>query len=302
MITSIWIPIALISALMQTVRNGLFKHAKNNLTDDMVLLVRFALAMPFAWLFLACFAVAGYVVPAFNAEFLTYAFTGAVVQIVGGFLFLALFGRRNFIIGVTYGKTEALQAAIFGAILFSEYISFGAWVAIMVGMAGIIIISVVKENIEPVNILRRMFSKSAQIGFACGALFGLTSVLIRQSIVSLGDGEFFMRSTFTMAVMFTMQTFIMLAVFAKSGDISRLNKIVAIKKDALLIGFVTAISAFGWFIAFSLANAAYVSLVGQVELLFSFLLTRKVFKESVNKTELLGIFLVFISVLSLIYV
>ena len=56
-----------------------------------------------------------------------------------------------------------------------------------------------------------------------------------------------------------------------------------------------------WFIAFALASVAEVRAVGQVELIFSILVSMLFFKEKINKTEFFGIILLAASILIVIF-
>ena len=67
-----------------------------------------------------------------------------------------------------------------------------------------------------------------------------------------------------------------------------------------LIGLTSIIGSIGWFTAFTLTNVAYVKTVGQIELLFSILITHKIFKEKFNRMEIIGGLLVIFSILILV--
>ncbi len=299
--TSIWIPVTILAAAVQTLRNGLFKHAKKTVSDDAILFVRFAFALIFAIALMLVIYGSGYKMPTPNGKFAIYVFGAAIIQVIGGFLFLALFSRRNFVIGVTYGKTEALQAAIFSALLFGDFISVGALFAILLGLAGILLISIIEQHISA-NLLAKIFTKSAQIGLACGACFGLAGVLIREAILALGDDGFFIRSTYTMTCIFAVQAITMLFVMYMSGGKERFRQILLIKRDSVLIGATTMTCALCWFVAFSFAKAAHVALVGQIEILFSVFMTHKIFKENINKLEIVGMGMLVASIVIMGYV
>jgi len=72
-------------------------------------------------------------------------------------------------------------------------------------------------------------------------------------------------------------------------------------KPCLAVGLTSTLGSIGWFTAFALTNAAYVKTVGQIELLFSILITHHFFKENINKTEMLGMALVIGSIILLVY-
>ena len=61
---------------------------------------------------------------------------------------------------------------------------------------------------------------------------------------------------------------------------------------AAAVGAAGMLASLGWFVAFTLATAAEVKAVGQVELLFSWLTARYAFGELPSLRESLGIALV----------
>jgi drug/metabolite transporter (DMT)-like permease len=61
---------------------------------------------------------------------------------------------------------------------------------------------------------------------------------------------------------------------------------------AAVVGLVGMLASFGWFAAFTLASAAEVKAVGQIELLFSMATARFAFGERPTRREILGILLV----------
>ena len=63
-----------------------------------------------------------------------------------------------------------------------------------------------------------------------------------------------------------------------------------------LVGITGVVGSYAWFLAFTLQNAAYVRAVGQIELVFTFLASYFFLKEKNSQTEILGIFLIILSV------
>ena len=55
-----------------------------------------------------------------------------------------------------------------------------------------------------------------------------------------------------------------------------------------------------WFTAFTLQNAAYVKAVGQIELIFSLLVTVLFFKEKISLREWIGVAVLGMSVLGMV--
>jgi drug/metabolite transporter (DMT)-like permease len=61
---------------------------------------------------------------------------------------------------------------------------------------------------------------------------------------------------------------------------------------AIWVGLVGVAGSAGWFTAMTLQKVAYVRALGQIELVFTFLASWLVFKEAINKSELLGCILI----------
>ena len=74
------------------------------------------------------------------------------------------------------------------------------------------------------------------------------------------------------------------------------------RKKGFWVGVTSLGGSFFWFTAFTLQNAAYVKAVGQIELIFSLLITTLFFKERILNREILGMLLIGISALGLILV
>jgi hypothetical protein len=118
-VVELWIPITLGAVIFQTIRTGMQKHLKGALTTSAVTYVRFLFGMPIAgvYLYLLLQGSNG-PMPSVSGWFLFYAFLGAAGQVLGTFLLVHLFSFRNFAVGTTYTKTEAMQTAIFGLLFF----------------------------------------------------------------------------------------------------------------------------------------------------------------------------------------
>ena len=63
------------------------------------------------------------------------------------------------------------------------------------------------------------------------------------------------------------------------------------------IGVTSAVGSICWFTAFALENASYVRSVGQVEAIFTLLISHFYFKEKFNTAELTGIAVTVVGVL-----
>ena len=57
---------------------------------------------------------------------------------------------------------------------------------------------------------------------------------------------------------------------------------------ALVVGLTSVAGSAGWFTAMTLQKAAYVQVVGQVEIVLSILVSRLIFREGIAPVEVLG--------------
>src|SRR6185369_13302918 len=64
-------------------------------------------------------------------------------------------------------------------------------------------------------------------------------------------------------------------------------------------GLAGALASIGWFTAFALTSAANVRALGMVEVVFSYLVSRRLMRESLHRADKLGLVLVLAGVLAL---
>ena len=72
------------------------------------------------------------------------------------------------------------------------------------------------------------------------------------------------------------------------------------RRVAVLIGLASMGGSLCWFTAFTLQNAALVFAVGQIEVIFSILVSVAVFRERMTRREGLGVGLLSVSILGLV--
>jgi drug/metabolite transporter (DMT)-like permease len=71
-------------------------------------------------------------------------------------------------------------------------------------------------------------------------------------------------------------------------------------RPACAVGISGGLASIGWFSAFTLQNASYVRALGQIELVFTFVLTVFLFREKVSRAEIIGITLIMGSIVLLL--
>ncbi len=292
MASGIWIPITLFAVVMQSVRTAGQKHLTAHLDPIAITLVRFLFGLPFAAIYLACVALwSGTSMPSLNPIFVAYTALGGVAQIVATVLLIYLFSLRNFAVGTTYARTEAFLTAFIGALFFGEWVSFQGWIAIVVSVAGVVVLTVARSQIDSAPILRRLWNRAAAIGLGSGLGFALASLSIRKASLSFGIDDFLLTAGVTLVVMIILQTLIMAAYVAIRSP-AQFAIIARQWRVSAFVGVTSALGSIGWFTAMTVERAAYVKALGQVEFLFALVISTLFFRERTTGVELLGMTLV----------
>ena len=83
-------------------------------------------------------------------------------------------------------------------------------------LVGVMAISVATTDIRVGSLLRSLTEKTALIGIASGAFFGISAVSYRGASLSLGGEGFFMQAAFTLACVTVFQTVVM-AIYMRAA-------------------------------------------------------------------------------------
>lgn len=299
-----WVLITVAAAFLQNVRSAMQKHLKGVMGTTGATFVRFGFGLPFALLYLVLlWRVGGHQLPVPNGTFYLWAVVGGLAQIVATFLLVHLFSFRNFAVGTAYSRTEPAQAALFGLIFLGEKASQGALVAIAISVVGVMLISVARTTLSARSLLTSIFGRTAGIGLLSGTFFGLSAVSYRSASLalepSLPQPDYVIQASFTLGFVILLQTIVML-LWIVARERAELKRIGAAWKPAFVVGFVGASASFGWFAAMTLQQAAIVKVVAQVEMLFTFASSFFIFREWINRLELVGCLLIVLGVVMLL--
>ena len=296
-----WIIATLCAASFQTIRFTLQKIlADGNLSPLGATYSRFIFAAPWIVLFSLIFLLLTNVsIPDLESQFLLFAVGGGLAQILATVCVILVFKSRNFAVGITLKKTEVILTALVGLILIGEGVSTISMFLICLGGAGVFFLSKKVSSVDRSNF--SILNKSAVCGLLSGLLFAISAVCYRSATLSVVSDLVYLRAGFTLLIVILSQSFVMtiwLALF-EPGQI----KLVWLeRKKGFWVGVTSLGGSFFWFTAFTLQNAAYVKAVGQIELIFSLLITTLFFKERILNREILGMLLIGISALGLILV
>lgn len=274
------------------------RHLKaTDLSTGGATLSRFLFSFPLVALLVWVYAsVRGVPLPALPPQFWMGALIGGLAQILATMCVVALFTHRSFAIGITFKKTEVMLTALIGLVILGEAVSAFGLVAIAIGFAGVILLSDPPKSGSGPTGMRRFFNRASGLGLLSGALFGVSAVGYRAASLSLETGDVFLSASFTLAIVTAFQTIALSfwLFFRESGELSR---VLASWRVSSLVGVTSMLGSLGWFTAFTLQTAAYVKALGQVELIFSFLASWLIFRETTSRRELAGVSLIIVSVL-----
>ena len=238
----------------------------------------------------------GYDLPQANLTFLIYCILGGLAQILFTVVLMWMFSFRSFAVGTTFSKLEVVLIAILGALLLGDTVSPLAGLAILLGAAGTVLLSLQETKMTFSGLLRGMTEKVTLVGLLCAALLGASVVFFRGAALTLGHDNFVVAASYTLTIALVLQT-LMMGVWFVGFDRPELKRVLLEWRRAWPIGLSGMACSVCWFTAFTLQNAAYVRALGQVELLFTIGASIFFFKEKVTRIELVAIALIVCAIL-----
>jgi drug/metabolite transporter (DMT)-like permease len=290
----IWIYFTLLAALMQAIRTAGQKQLTQHLNAMATTGVRYIYALPFAWLYLWWMLDYRQLsMPVLNTTFIQYAMIACVMQIIGTVCLVAAFKYRNFAVATSLAKTEAIQVAVLGALLFSASLTALGWVSVVIGVVGVLLVSKVKFTYKDV-----FQNPGAGFGLAAGLGLAVTTLLIRQSSLALNT-DLLLSAAVTLTFMITVQT-LFSVVYVYLQDKQQIQVMLRQWRLCLFVGVTSVLGSIGWFTAASFQNAAYVKALGQVEFFITLFITYRIFKEKISAVEYVGMALIVASVVILL--
>ena len=284
----LWIPITVWAAFAQTLRNAAQRHLTAELGTLGATLVRFLYGLPFAlaWLW-GVQAVTHLPLPVSASAFWLWVPIAGVSQIVATALLLRVMAERNFALGVAYSKTEIIQVALFAFVFLGDRVNAVTGIAIAFGTLGVLLLSPADRTRPLHTMLTGWTSRTALIGLASGTGFALAAVGYRGAALAL-RAEFLMAGAATLVAAQLAQT-LMLGGWLLVRDFDALRRVLRAWRASLFAGFMGAAASAGWFTAMAIEPVAHVRTLGLVELLFSYVVSRRVFRERLSRLELGGI-------------
>ena len=293
----LWIIATLCAAGFQTLRFMLQKFlATGGLSATGNAFARFAYAQPFALAVLGLYLwVTGAQLPLPIGAFWAWGALGGLAQILATIFVVMTFSERNFAVGITLKKTEAMQAALLGLVLLGDNMPLAGWLAIGIGLFGVLLLS------GKVGRFRDGLKSRAMIwGLGSGFFFAISGVSYRAATLEVPSEDPFLRAALSLVGVSLMQA-VVLALWLRWREPEQIASVLQAWRVALWMGLLSMGGTLGWFTAFTLQSAAYVKALGQVELLFSLAVSVLVFRETVTRREVAGMGVLCLSILLLVF-
>ena len=289
-----WIPLVIWAAFAQTIRNA----AQRNLTTATgtlaATLARFLYGLPFALAFLAAVVALGGAPAGLPTASLPYAgwlALGALAQLAATALLLMAMKERNFIVAVTYSKTEVLQVALFGSLFLREVPTWLTVAAMLVATLGVVLLSAPKATAAGVG--TGWLNRTALFGVGSGACFALSAVGFRGAALALPGHSPWLVGVWNVVWAQALQTLLLGGYLALRQPAS-LVAVARAWRLSIVAGMMGAAASIGWFTAGAMRPAADVRTLGLIEVLFSYFISRRVFREPLHTSERIGLALVLI--------
>ena len=233
--------------------------------------------------------------PALGPGFWPYALVGGVSQILATMCVVALFSRRNFAVGMAFSKTTVLMTVGTGFLLLGELPRAGEVAAILVGVAGVLLLSVPKGA----GWRAGLTDPATLYGLASGAFFSISGVSYRGASLAVATDAPMLRAAVTLLFVTALQT-ALLAAWLAWRDRDGLRRVFTGWRVSAAIGATSMLGSLGWFTAYTLQQAALVNAVGQVELILSLAISWLALGERIAPRELAGVALIGGSVAALL--
>lgn len=296
----LWVAIVLFGALAQTARNAAQRSLVAQAGTLGATLVRFLYGIPFAAAIVAllhALPATAAPMPSFHPGYFGWLLLGALGQLAATAFLLAAMKQRNFVVGVAYSKTDALQVALFGTLLLRELPGVVTMVAMGLATAGVVLMSLPPKaaaNAGP----RAWTGAAALYGLGSGAGFALSAVGYRGAALQLPDVSPWLIGAWGVLIAQTIQSLLLGGWLAARAP-QALRALVTAWRISLVAGASGALASLCWFTAFALTTAANVRTLGMVEVVFSYLVSRRVLREKLAPAEQAGLVLVVVGLLTL---
>jgi drug/metabolite transporter (DMT)-like permease len=177
---------------------------------------------------------------------------------------------------------------VFAAVFLGDPTSFLTVLAVVIATMGVLMLSPVDANRRLRSLMQGWTSRTALMGVASGALFAIAAVGYRGAALELDDAPYTVAAAYTLVWAMAVQvTLLGTWLFWRNRNV--FIALLRVWRPSMGAGLMGAAASIGWFTAFAIEPAAHVRTLGLVELLFSFVIARRFFKERLAVAELMGV-------------
>ena len=281
----VWIIAAIFAAACQTARSAFQKNMITRLGDYGAAYIRFCYALPFTSLiWLVWVNIPGNSIPTLSFYSIILCFLGSIFQILFTYVLMKLFSHKSFAAGIAFSKTEVILIAFLEVIILNVFFSFPLMIGITLGVLSVLFLSYARKAKSILETIKLLLNSVSSLGTLIGLLSGLllaaSVVTFRMSIISI-DGPLLDRSLFISFIAIIFQT-ILVGLYLLLFKKDQLFAVIKFWRPSLPAGLCGTGATFGWFVAFGLTTAAEVRAVGQIELIFSILISIIFFREKIQ--------------------
>lgn len=286
------------AAFMQAWRNAFQKELSTTVDAYGVTLARFVGATPLAaGYLLLLYHLAPVSEPLsignFGLRFWIYIGIVAVSQIMATVLMVKLFQQKNYAIGVGLAKSEAILAALIGVAVLGVHLSLLGWLGVLIGSVAVFLLSGARS-------IHTLSWPTLWTGLASGLCFAIASLMVRQASLELTPLPFLHRAGWVLLGAITLQNLLLLLWLGIKSP----HTLTAMKQRkglTLRVSLASFLGSLGWFSAMSLQSVPLVKTLGQVEVLFTLMVSLYYFKEKLVKTDHVGLWLVMLGAVLVIW-
>lgn len=290
----LWIPVTIGAALAQTTRNAAQRHLTPILGTLGATLVRFFYGLPFALIWLAVVGLVGrYDLPSPTAAFAAWVFVSSVAQIGATALLLRVMAERNFALGTAYAKTEVIQVALFGLVFLGDPLTPAVAMAIAFGTVGVLLLAPIDRQRPLTTLVKGWTTRTAMLGIASGAGFGLAAVGYRGAALALPDAGFLMAAAYTLVAAQALQT-VLLGGWLLVRSTNVVVRVLREWRKSMFAGLMGATASACWFTAMAIEPVAHVRTLALIEVFFGYVISHRFFRERVTGIEIAGMVLLVI--------
>jgi drug/metabolite transporter (DMT)-like permease len=296
-----WVLTTLLAVFLQLGRNTASKKLSKEFSPLLVSLARFLPGIPLALAGLLIALVLGAEINSLSSLFFLYCALMGICQAVANVLLVKLFAVKSFALSISLVKLETVFLALLAIPMLGESIRLLEWAGIAVAMSGLLIASIggkpakgkAAASGEAAGEGRRKARSRAWLatGMALGSgfLLALSGIFIKQAYAQACTSSSLVTVLVALPLILAIQSLILLVVMAVKGDFEEFRK--AVRKPALpsLIGALSAMGSFFWFLSFSLASLQAVRTLGQSEFILACLVSLVFFKERPKPPDYIAI-------------